>query len=538
MFLALIETQGNQKYIFGTNRQGANVGASQLLHEACTKWTLNACDLDGEFATLEQRANALRSQTCVREQVRDGIYIVVATSGRAVLLSESRSNLESVITNVTLRALRESPGMSVAGAIVDFDYEKPDSMPKALHEASTKLSNNIRATTPTEARFLRLPPIADCAVSTFPAQCRGKKGDKEELQSKVVNAQAKARDRAKGRISESAGSSESGQTTATTVDEIGSPWIAVIHADGNGIGKIFTNLAKYLPPEIELYILGYQAFSLALEKATEHALLETMRHVITKINLEGIGKNGSDPIVYPIVLGGDDITVIARADIALEFAKTYLQKFETGSEEAAKVLKKHARPQKCESIPERFTASAGIAFVKSHYPFFAAYELSEQLLKSAKKTKPEPALDFHVLHDSNGSDLSTIRRRRKADEVDLFGGPYLVTQTKSAGTYRMLDELWDLVETLRSSGDTLPRGQIRELRAALTEGVAIAEAQLSNMNYLYPANAPLFTKLADLDRAENGAIRSSWLHDIIDCVDMIQKNAPPTKKSKIRVSVP
>src|SRR5207248_5808634 len=69
------------------------------------------------------------------------------------------------------------------------------------------------------------------------------------------------------------------------------------------------------------------------------------------------------------------------------------------------------------------TACAGVAIVKPHFPFALAYDLAEELLRSAKSVKhrlspaaqggpkrmPASALDFHVLYDAGRTRLDTLR---------------------------------------------------------------------------------------------------------------------------------
>src|SRR5262249_18890998 len=139
--------------------------------------------------------------------------------------------------------------------------------------------------------------------------------------------------------------------------------------------------------------------------------------------------------ILPILLGGDDMTVVCDGQAALRFTHDFLTGFErqtadlqTKNEELQRELS-GVIPQIAENAlgKSRLSACAGVAIVKPHFPFSAAYDLSEQLIRSAKQVKkellntnqkdtPEPppypcsALDFHALYDASGSNLSHIRK--------------------------------------------------------------------------------------------------------------------------------
>ena len=76
-------------------------------------------------------------------------------------------------------------------------------------------------------------------------------------------------------------------------------WIAIVHADGNGLGNIVAE--KENSPE-EL-----RKFSLSLDEATEAAAQKACSEI------ESMGKPSYDiPSIRPVVLGGDDLTIICR----------------------------------------------------------------------------------------------------------------------------------------------------------------------------------------------------------------------------------
>jgi hypothetical protein len=178
----------------------------------------------------------------------------------------------------------------------------------------------------------------------------------------------------------------------------------------------------------------------------------------------------------------------------------------------------------------RLSACAGVAIVKPHFPFFSAYELSEQLLKSAKSVKrhvrsggkafPCSAMDFHPLYDASFTDLIDIRKRLVVDDgrTRLTARPYLVSELSElpdAVTGRDWAEahqwegLKDRVAALgrrNSEGrQELPNSQTHDLRGALFAGRAAAEARFRLLLGRFPA----FAKAAEGARLFRSAVETS-----------------------------
>ena len=104
----------------------------------------------------------------------------------------------------------------------------------------------------------------------------------------------------------------------------------------------------------------------------------------------------------PVIVGGDDVTVITSGDYALPFAAAYLRYYEeaTGNDPILRYL---TPPEGQDTGP--MTAAAGVAIVKRNFPFHIAYELAEKLVGRAKKVgktaqPPCSTLDYHVLFDT------------------------------------------------------------------------------------------------------------------------------------------
>ena len=74
------------------------------------------------------------------------------------------------------------------------------------------------------------------------------------------------------------------------------------------------------------------------------------------------GWKGIIPI-RPIVLGGDDMTVIIRGDLAFQYVTEFMAQFEkeTMNDEFKNILQ--------QAELDKLTVCAGVAFIKSSYPF-------------------------------------------------------------------------------------------------------------------------------------------------------------------------
>jgi hypothetical protein len=209
------------------------------------------------------------------------------------------------------------------------------------------------------------------------------------------------------------------------------------------------------------------------------------------------------PIV-PLVLGGDDLTVLCEGYSALAFTRRYLAAFE--DETARSDLRGGIIAQVAEKALgcPRLSSCAGVAIIKPHFPFYSAYELSEQLLRSAKKVKqkvthamdgktpyPCSALDFHILFDSTFSELDAIRARLAlGDKTRLTAKPYVVTPPERLDGAMGAD--WagrqhcaGLEVRIKAIGEPddegrrrLPNSQLHELREGLFLGHDQADARM------------------------------------------------------------
>ncbi len=546
MYLALIETAGNQAFIFGTNRLAENIGASELTYQAGTRYVLEALAAAQPacptlWATEPSRLRANLDDRGCNARIEDGAphEVMVATSGKALVLFREWADAEALIRAVTLRALREAPGLTVGGVISrGFDFRR-DTLDAVVREAHARYEAARGNWAGPQARFPRLPVVRDCAGSAYPAERLQRVGDGREAWSAVTSAKRAAaaaqiarvrRQFPEGRLLRDVADMEAHLESAER-----DRWVGVVHADGNGFGSMllrFGDLAASCGfTGNRAFIHAYRRFSLALDACTERAFAAAMARLPRKDGKPGTDGEGPAsrpkyPLV-PLVLGGDDLTVLCPGGDALQFAHDYLEAFEreSGMDGAAHFDGIVGRIARAATGSGRMSACAGVAVVKAHYPFHAAYDLAESLLRVAKQVKargradhggsaagggPCSALDFHVLYDTSLGELGHIRQGLTVDDgrTRLYARPVVVSDLAALGALPAADRAWlearhwrhlrQAVKVIqaRHAADggrpglgprRLPSGPLHDLRSGLFLGREAANGRLRLIYQRYRA---------------------------------------------------
>lgn len=269
-------------------------------------------------------------------------------------------------------------------------------------------------------------------------------------------------------------------------------WVAVVHADGNALGKKLLQLKKE-------NLVGEQAKAFFTELSNK---LDTATQEATKLAFEEVVKTALHNNIYPtrlVILGGDDLTFIIRGDLAVPFTEVFLRAF-------AARMKAHLAPlddsyKLSEPLfAEGITACAGIAFIKSHYPFHYGVELAGSLCKAAKEAakkissdQPPSSLLFHRVHSSfvrswpeiMKQELSTTKKEPEVNKshskepelaASLVGGPYFIDQQAD---FLQIADVLKTASILSREG--APAGRIREWLGHLLQDPAKAKEDLKRI---------------------------------------------------------
>ncbi|MBN2009972.1 hypothetical protein JW960_11570 [candidate division KSB1 bacterium] len=200
--------------------------------------------------------------------------------------------------------------------------------------------------------------------------------------------------------------------------ETGENYIAVVHIDGNNMGSTLENvLNRNEITQHQQAIPVIREFS----KTLDDIFIETFKIVFEKFQdrlvtdpdfcKKYLNKDGN-LIIRPIVLNGDDITFVTHGKLGITLTEHFLVELNKRSPMKLEVAG--------ESIP--VSACAGSAIVKSHFPFYRAYNLAEELCKSAKQKAKTLAqkdgkedignwLDYHIVYTGVTTSLNTLRRQ-------------------------------------------------------------------------------------------------------------------------------
>ncbi len=582
--LVLLETSGNQAYIYATNKLRENMGASELTRLAGTKWVLDAVkklthqDLYREDPEELQRALTNHLQNPPIEEDGTLVEVVEAASGKALLLVHDETDdgkvARGIVSEVTLRALTEAPGLDIKGVVVQFDWSAPCSVPDALRRAYHRYEE-LRTSRPgPESRFLRLPVVAECATSGMPAS-EVDEGEENDEKESAISMQTRAKRDVAGAIQERTTDVDAPREWRFAYKLSDDGWLAIVHADGNGLGQVFLHFEDFckddgIPVTNRKYVDTLRAFSCAVDVCTHKAFARAVESIVPYV--KGKDADTNTLPMRPLVLGGDDLTVICDAKIALPFAEEYLRRFEemTMQEDVITPIAKRMTRGTIEKA--WLSACAGVAIVKPHYPFFAAYSLAEELVSSAKGSKkkmlqeqdenltwswPCSALDFHVLYDSSSMELKDIRDKLTVDNgaTLLYGAPYLVTPQKKMDSVgegqrewaalHSWEQLKTRVEVLRQKDEEgrwkLPSSQIHELRAALFGGRAAADRSLQLIAHRYPVaialmdrnRSSLFERSIKLNGPKGaGYVYVTQLLDAMEMKDFLPVEDKGTKPDK------
>lgn len=466
--LTMVDFTGPQNFIFKSNRLRECIGASHLVAEAAKSWVPEILNLSFDSAGIElENVDA---------------EIIYLGGGNALILfkaagDDGKAKARDFAHRFSLKLLTDAPGLeAVISHSLPFDFTENSPRPVIID----RLNEIIRDIRKKKACRKISSPLNGMGVSVQCVSTGGiavknpielGKNDKQRevladkykgnYVSQEIIAKLSASEQANKRLKETLfGKIKHNPKIVTLLearihdvdwsrladeflldvpyefDNLGrtegeASFIAVVHTDGNAMGKRIQALGEEADrvKTNRDWINEMRGMSESIENANLEALQfmtallllnldQAKRKVVSPNGEEIILKERysfeKDETVYclpfrPIIFGGEDVAFICDGRIALALTSFYLMALEQ------KTLLRDEKP---------LYGRAGVAIVKSHYPFRRAYALSEQLAKSAKdrikeievdKSEAEKgtasALDWHLAFTGLAGDIGEIRRR-------------------------------------------------------------------------------------------------------------------------------
>lgn len=475
--LTLLDTAGIQDYIFASNRLQENIGASEIVYRATTLWAFEALEQAG---FKEHNIELLRDENktivgwkfkpvAIEDSPSLQAEVLQAAGGNALILfrentPDSHANAIAFTKKFTYQILQEAPGLRVLVQHLPFDFEKdtlpskygPDCKPlegyKGRRRELEEKMGRHKTSRSLPAPLLGLSVTEVCSSTGLPA-VRTPKGsqkigadefellvpgqsEKEEERERLISRETAyklaARDLANRRLRHILGEVAKWYDFPADIDNLGriegeESYVAIIHADGNGMGQKVQLLENSVYEKYETaarktlnreYINALRGFSEKLEESCRISLKNVVEKIVSSIDKDDkvageipvIKKNSYNYIPFrPLVFGGDDVTFLCNGQLGVELAAMYLDEFEKQT--------------------NGYHACAGVAIVKMHYPFARAYKLAEELTASAKgkveelfpRKKEEKcqeskqpdcsAIDWHFAQSGLVGSLKNIRKR-------------------------------------------------------------------------------------------------------------------------------
>jgi hypothetical protein len=544
--LTMLDTTGIQRYIFGSNRLQENIGGSELVYRATTLWAFHALDesglqhnvSDGRTPNWKLGTRNIETDESLQAEV------IYAGGGNTLILFRQEEQARQFTQKLTRRILSDAPGLNLIAqhSQVKWEQEKVHEKRKELIKA---LGGHKQSRLPS-VPYLGLGVTAVCESTGLPAVCntagyievdRGRVQLKlsEDEETRLVSSEIAyklgwrnaAQDRLKDQLRISF-RRDHNFDFPSDIDNLGriegeESYVAVVHADGNSMGKHIDQIAKNIswedtPRGNRQYILELRRFSGSVNAASQKALQSVIKQLDDSIewdeNYQQYRVSETVPLAEnrwfpfrPLVFGGDDVTFICNGQIGLALAAAYLEAFERETVNLG--------------LPPMH-ACAGVAMVKMHYPFARAYQLSEQLCAQAKLMTRETdcsALDWHFAVSGLSGSLGAIRTREyESGAGKLYLRPLRLraAEHEQEGRY-WVDGLERMLRQFQDSDDWMKRrNKVKGLREPLRAGPLVVE------KFRRDFDLPLLPELLPGNRShrENGWFGKQCIYfDAIELMD-------------------
>ena len=419
--------------------------------------------------------------------------IIYAGGGNTLILFANRAKAIEFTKKYTLKLLKQASGLETVIAHSEKEFEMSNG--KVISEIAQNTFEELKikkANRKVSTPMLGLAVSAQCVstggVSTEFDKLREKYISTESHQKQKFNKDAK--DRLIREVLEQP--RWKGLEVPSDFDDLGrtkgeASYIAVVHTDGNGMGKRVEDVGKNAADNRE-WINKMRSFSKSIYEANISAMEKTIEQLLWKIDGDkkdltddrgekfDLSQNKEKTETYfpfrPLIFGGDDLTFVCDGRIALSLTVFYLNELVKKDEKGDFIYKLFDE--------KPIYARAGISIIKSHYPFSRAYKLAEELGSGTKEriqkidetNKEVIAIDWHVAMSGLLGDLDEIRKREYTikDGKKLNMRPLVLHSEKSSSGWQTWETFSQIINKFQGEDWENRRNKLKALREVLRQG--------------------------------------------------------------------
>ncbi|PKM59973.1 MAG: hypothetical protein CVU99_10565 [Firmicutes bacterium HGW-Firmicutes-4] len=426
--LAVYDTVGIQDYIFNSNKLAENVGGSKLVADIFASVFPEIISAHGGVANWRKKKELSQSQSC---------EIVYQGGGNAYVVFEDQALFQSVTEQFLAEIVKITRGVGLAVAAIETDLgdSYQDDM-KKLNKRLALAKGNLN-----RPMLAGNQPITKQSVRTGSPVTAFISGEDKEY---IDVEQGLKRERYRLERENSSGLVKSFNKLIEDTKGTDS-FIAIIHADGNNMGK---NIGE---------IMG--KFSSYEEAVPEIRELSKRIDDCYKAATEKMRKSYPNIKVIELIGDGDDITLVLPGKYALNYAAELLKIIED------------TPPDKQPFLGVKPTACAGVVLFRDHYPFANAYQFAEDCCASAKKLARKistqevsaSCIDFHLHSSGFVADLKTLREDQYViRKKSVLARPWCISKDEAFKDYPSFDWLREHVGVKH-----WPRNKSKALRNAI-----------------------------------------------------------------------
>jgi CRISPR/Cas system-associated protein Cas10 (large subunit of type III CRISPR-Cas system) len=263
-------------------------------------------------------------------------------------------------------------------------------------------------------------------------------------------------------------------------------YIAVVHIDGNGMGKVFSNINdlkelrnKSLAVSNKALTAMNSVIANLIDVIENDKKLQEPHKIFEQLNLYS-EKNSEKNIITlpirPILVGGDDITFICEGRLGFYLAEKCIEFFYDQKEREKKEKEKLMDG-----------ACAGVAIIKTHFPFYKAVKLAEELCAEAKKKSRNDKgsyISYYYSSTTFSGKLESLREKTNLiKQGNTYFGPYNIFNENDPHSVK------NLKAGIKHFNEKWPKNKVMKLREVIASNISkqeLFEKELKEFNIELP----------------------------------------------------